>query len=97
MKKLVGSLALGAMIVAFAPRAALAQGVPIKGTFTAAAAVSPNTGNVAFCGGTPLDLAVEAHGAGYSPEDDWGVRRHARLSPIDGSEWRHLERNLRWN
>ncbi len=66
MKKLLGSLALAAMIVAVAPKAALAQGVPFKGTFTAAATVTPNTGNVAFCGGTPLDLAVEAHGAGYS-------------------------------
>ncbi len=66
MKKLLGSLALATMIVAVAPKAALAQGVPIKGTFTAAATVTPNTGNVAFCGGTPLDLAVEAHGAGYS-------------------------------
>jgi hypothetical protein len=66
MKKLSGSLALAAMIVAFAPRAAHAQGVPIKGMVTAAAAVTPNPGNVVFWGGTPLDLAVEAHGAGYS-------------------------------
>jgi hypothetical protein len=42
------------------------EGVPFKGTFTAAASVTPNTGEVAYCGGMPLGLAVEAHGAGYS-------------------------------
>lgn len=67
MKRLLGSLALAAMIVAVAPSAALAEeGVPIKGTFTVAATVTPNTGNVTYCGGKPLNLAVEAHGTGYS-------------------------------
>jgi hypothetical protein len=67
MRKLLGPLALSAIIVAVAPRAALAEeGVPFKATFTVAAAVTPNSGKVTYCGGAPLDLAVEAHGAGDS-------------------------------
>ena len=66
MKKLLGSLALAAMIVAVAPGAALAQGVPIKGTFTVAYSGTPNTAGDSFCGGTPRGVEVEAHGAGYS-------------------------------
>jgi hypothetical protein len=63
----LGLLVLAAMTVVLAPKGALAdEGVPFKGTFTAAATVTPNTGGVTYCGGQLLDLAVEAHGAGYS-------------------------------
>lgn len=63
----LGLLVLAAMVVVLAPKGALAEeGVPFKGTFTAAASVTPNTGAVTYCGGPLLDLAVEAHGAGHS-------------------------------
>jgi hypothetical protein len=66
MKRILTSLALAAMTFAVAPRAALADDVPIKGSFAVTYAATPNTGNVAYCGGTPLPVAVEAHGDGYS-------------------------------
>ena len=65
----LGLSALMAMIVALTPDGALAddqEGSIIKGAFTVAASVTPNTGGATFCGGKPLELAVEAHGAGYS-------------------------------
>lgn len=59
--------AVAAMTVALMPRAAQAYGgVPFKGTFTVAASVTPNTGEVTYCNGTAHALAVEAHGVGYS-------------------------------
>jgi len=62
-----GLLALITMAVVLAPKRARAEeGVPFKGTFTAAASVTPNSHNVTYCGGPLLDSAVEAHGAGYS-------------------------------
>jgi hypothetical protein len=60
-------LVLVTIAVVLAPRGALAEeGVPFKGTFTAAASVTPNSHNVTHCGGPLLSLAVEAHGGGYS-------------------------------
>jgi hypothetical protein len=67
MKRILTSLALAAMTFAVAPKAALADdGVPFKGSFTVAFAASANTGNVAYSGGTPLPIVVEAHGDGSS-------------------------------
>jgi len=63
----LGLLLLSAMTAVLVPKGALAdEGVPIKGTFTAAASVTPNTEEVTYCGGPLLGLAVEAHGTGYS-------------------------------
>lgn len=63
----IGLLSLAGMTVVLAPKGAVAEdGVPIKGTFTAAASVTPNTSGVTYCGGPLLGLAVEAHGNGYS-------------------------------
>jgi hypothetical protein len=63
----VGLLLLVATTAVLVPKGALAEeGVPFKGTFTAAASVTPNTGNVIYCEGPLLNLAVEAHGNGYS-------------------------------
>jgi hypothetical protein len=63
----LGLLVLAAMAVVLVPKGAQADaGVPFKGTFTAAASANLNTGNVTYCGGAPLGLAVEAHGAGHS-------------------------------
>ena len=63
----LGLLIMAAMIVGLASKTALADGgVPFKGTFTVAASVTPNTGEVTYCNGTAHALAVEAHGVGYS-------------------------------
>jgi hypothetical protein len=63
----LGLLLLVAMTVVLVPKGALAdEAVPIQGTFTAAASVTPNIGGVTYCEGPLLDLAVEAHGNGYS-------------------------------
>jgi hypothetical protein len=60
-------LMLAAMTVVLVSRGALAdEGMPIKATFTVAYSGTPNTADASFCGGTPHDVAVEAHGAGYS-------------------------------
>src|SRR6202162_536684 len=60
-------LVLVTIAVVLAPKGALAEeGVSFKGTFTAAASVTPNSHNVTHCGGPLLSLAVEAHGGGYS-------------------------------
>ena len=67
MTKLLGSLTLAAMTFAVAPQAVLAEEkVPIEASFAVAFSATPNTGNVAYCGGTPLTGAIEAHGDGFS-------------------------------
>jgi hypothetical protein len=63
----VGLLILAAMTVVLAPKGARAdEGERIKGTFTAAFSVMPNTSGDTFCGSTPAGVTVEAHGNGYS-------------------------------
>jgi hypothetical protein len=63
----LGPLVLVAMTIVPAPKRARADvGERIKGTFTAAFSVMPNTTGVSFCDGTPVGNAVEAHGGGYS-------------------------------
>jgi hypothetical protein len=60
-------LVLAAATVVLAPKRARAdEGRPIKGIFTAAFSVTPNTGGDSFCGGAPSGNAVEAHGGGDS-------------------------------
>jgi hypothetical protein len=66
MTKILGSMALAAMTVAVAPKAALAYDVPIHASFVVGFSATPNSGKVAHCGGDPLDIEVEAHGDGYS-------------------------------
>jgi hypothetical protein len=67
MTKLLESLALTAMTFALTPQTALADDVEtIRGSFAVAFSSTPNSGNVAYCGGTALPTAVEAHGDGYS-------------------------------
>ena len=67
MTKLLGSLTLAAMTFGVAPQAVLADDrVPIKGSFAVAFSGTPNTGNVAYCGGTAGTVAIEAHGDGYT-------------------------------
>lgn len=54
------------MSCAVAPQTVLAYDVPIQASFAVAFSSTPNTGNVAYCGGTPLTNAIEAHGDGFS-------------------------------
>jgi hypothetical protein len=55
------------MTLAVAPQAVLAEEkVSIEASFAVAFSATPNTGNVAYCGGNPLPFAVEAHGDGFS-------------------------------
>jgi hypothetical protein len=64
----LGLLVLAAAVTAIlAPKGARAdEGMPIKGIFTAAFSVTPNTAGDSFCGGAPSGNAVEAHGGGNS-------------------------------
>jgi hypothetical protein len=69
-----GLVLLAAMSFVLAPKRARAdEGAPIKGTFTVAFSVRPNTGGDTFCGGSsdPSGVTVEAHGAGHSSLSDF--------------------------
>jgi hypothetical protein len=62
-----GSVLLVAISIAAMSFAARAQdGAELGGAMAVTATASPNTGNVVFCGGSPLSLAVEAHGNGFT-------------------------------
>jgi len=76
MTKLLGSWALAAMICAVAPQTVLAYDVPIQASFAVAFSSSPNTGNVTYCGGTPLTNAIESHGDGFSTLGALGFSLH---------------------
>ena len=66
MTKLLGSLALAAFSFAFAPQTLLAYDIPFQASFAVAFSATPNTANIAYCGGTPGSVAIEAHGDGFS-------------------------------
>src|SRR5215831_18284472 len=66
MTKLLGFWALAAISCAVAPQTVLAYDVPIQAFFAVAFSATPNTGNIAYCGGTPGPIAIEAHGDGFS-------------------------------
>ena len=66
MTKLLGLLALAALTFAVTPQTVLAYDVPIQASFAVAFSATPNTGTVAYCGGTPGPVAIEAHGDGFS-------------------------------
>jgi hypothetical protein len=66
MTKLFGAWALTAMSFIVAPQTVLAYDIPIQASFAVAFSGTPNTGNVAYCGGTPGPVAIEAHGDGFS-------------------------------
>lgn len=73
-------LILAGVTVVLASKGACAdEGMRIKGTFTVAYAGTPNTAGVSFCGGKPLDVAVEAHGSGYSTLGPLSVSLHKTL------------------
>lgn len=63
----LGLLVVPGMTIVLGPKGARAdEGKPIKGTFSVAFSVMPNTTSASFCGGTPSGVVVEAHGNGYS-------------------------------
>jgi hypothetical protein len=66
MTKLFGACALAAMSCAVAPQTVLAYDIPIQASFAVAFSGAPNTDNVAYCGGAPGPVAIEAHGDGFS-------------------------------
>jgi hypothetical protein len=66
MTKLMGSCVLAAMTVALVPQTVLAYDVPFQASFAVAFSGTPNTDNVAYCGGTAGPIGIEAHGDGFS-------------------------------
>jgi hypothetical protein len=66
MTRLFGAWALAAISCVVAPQTVLAYDIPIQASFAVAFSGTPNTGNVAYCGGTPGPVAIEAHGDGFS-------------------------------
>jgi hypothetical protein len=66
MTKLLRSLVLAALALAVGSRTVLAKDVPIQASFAVAFSGTPNTEGVAYCGGAPLPVAIEAHGSGFS-------------------------------
>jgi hypothetical protein len=54
------------MSCAVVPQTVLAYDVPIHASFVVAFSGTPNKDNVAYCGGTPGPVAIEAHGDGFS-------------------------------
>lgn len=41
-------------------------GIPIQGAFAVTGVATPNTDHLSFCGGSPLDVAGEIHGNGFT-------------------------------
>ena len=66
MTKLLGSLTLAAVTLALQPQTMLAYDLPLQASFAVAFSGTPNTENVAYCGGAPGPVAIEAHGDGFS-------------------------------
>jgi hypothetical protein len=58
-------MALGAMIIGFAPHTAFAD-TYVNGSFAVAYSVMPNTNAQSHCGGPALPNAIEAHGTGFT-------------------------------
>lgn len=66
MTKLVGLLAVAAATLALGPQTLLAYDLPFQASFTVSFSATPNSNNVAYCGGTPGPIAIEVHGGGFS-------------------------------
>ena len=66
MTKFFAAWALMAMSCIVAPQTVLAYDIPIQASFAVAFSGAPNTDNVAYCGGAPGPVAIEAHGDGFS-------------------------------
>lgn len=66
MTKLLGSLIVAGVTLAVVPQTARAYDLPVQASFAVAFSATPNTGNVSYCGGTAMPVAIEAHGDGFS-------------------------------
>jgi hypothetical protein len=66
MTKLFGSLTLAAATLVLHAQTMLAYDVPIQASFAVAFSATPNTANLAYCGGAAGPVAIEAHGDGFS-------------------------------
>lgn len=71
---------------ALAPRQTLADGgSPIRATFSVAYAGILNTAGASFCGGAPMGLNVEGHGAGSSNFGPLSYSLHKTVDPATGA------------
>src|SRR5579864_8584535 len=81
-----GLLLLLVMIVNLAANRARAdEGERIRAIFTVTYAGIPNTAGASFCGGAPLALNVEAHGAGSSNFGPLSFSLHKTVDPATGA------------
>ena len=81
-----GLLLLLVMIVSLgANRARADEGERIRAIFTVTYAGIPNTAGASFCGGAPLALNVEAHGAGSSNFGPLSFSLHKTVDPATGA------------
>ncbi len=64
--RLFGAVALAAMALSLAPKAALADTLRFQGSFAVAYSATPNARAVRYCGGPNLPIVVEAHGNGFT-------------------------------
>jgi len=81
-----GLLLLLVMFVSLgANRARADEGERIRATFTVTYAGIPNTAGASFCGGAPLALNVEAHGAGSSNFGPLSFSLHKTVDPATGA------------
>lgn len=68
-----------------AKQAAAEEGARIQATFTVAFAGIPNTAGASFCGGAPMAVNVEAHGAGSSNFGPLTFSLHKTVDPATGA------------
>jgi hypothetical protein len=82
----VSLLVLTATLATLSPKGTRADGgVRIRATFTVAYAGIPNTAGASFCGGAPLAVNVEAHGAGSSNFGPLSFSLHKTVDPATGA------------
>jgi hypothetical protein len=85
MTKRLIILALAAFTFAVAKNAPAEEGARIQATFTVAFAGIPNTAGASFCGGAPMAVNVEAHGAGSSNFGPLTFSLHKTVDPATGA------------
>ena len=79
------SLLTASIINLAARKAAAEEGARIRATFTVAYAGIPNSAGVSFCGGAPMAVNVEAHGAGSSNFGPLTFSLHKTVDPATGA------------
>jgi hypothetical protein len=78
----LGLLILAAMAVILAPKRSRAdEGGQVRATFTVTYAGIPNSAGASFCGGAPMAVNVEAHGAGSSNFGPLSFSLHKTVQP----------------